>query len=161
MHIGIVSDIHDNIWALREALAALRECDALLCLGDLCAPFTLLQIAESFVGDIHVVWGNNDGDKLHIARSTERFAHVKIHGEFAQLELEGCAIALTHYPDLGEALAQCGRYDLVCHGHDHERRVAHVGATLLVNPGEVMGRFGMRSVAIYDTETHAAEVMEF
>jgi hypothetical protein len=30
---------------------------------------------------------------------------------------------------------------------------------LLVNPGEVMGRFGVRSVAVYDTEAHQAEII--
>jgi predicted phosphodiesterase len=51
-------------------------------------------------------------------------------------------------------------YDLVCHGHSHERIVDRVGKTLRVNPGEVMGRFGLSTYALYDTTTGQAEIME-
>ena len=161
MHIGILSDIHDNIWALDDALSALQECDALLVLGDLCAPFTLAAIGEGFVGPVHVVWGNNDGDKVHIARNAANYAQITLHGDFAEIELGGRVVAINHYPEMGNALARGGQYDLVCHGHDHQRKVDQVGDTLLVNPGEVMGRLGVRSVAIYDTDDHTAEIITF
>lgn len=160
MRIAILSDIHDNIWALQRVLERLGDCQALLCLGDLCAPFTLAAIGEGFPGPIHVVWGNNDGDKLLLARTADKAGHVTLHGDFAELELGGRAIALTHYPQLAKALARGGDYDLVCHGHNHQRQVTAVQRTLLVNPGEVMGRFGVSSYAVYDTELHQAQIVE-
>jgi len=159
MRIGVLSDIHDNIWALERALERMQKCEALLVLGDLCAPFTMAMIAKGFAGPVHVVWGNNDGDRLHIARQAEQ-ADVTLHGEFAELTLAGRRIALTHFPHIGRALAAGGAYDLVCHGHNHQRSLAEVGRTLLLNPGEVMGRFGVSSVAIYDTASASAEIIE-
>ena len=159
MRIAVLSDIHDNIWKLETLLVGL-EADVLIFCGDFCAPFTLAQIAEGFAGPVHVVFGNNDGDKLFLARVAGRFPHVTLHGEFAELELEGRKIAVTHYPEIGRALAQGGVYDLVCHGHSHERLDEQVGRTLRVNPGEVMGRFGLSTYARYDTVSGQAEIVE-
>jgi putative phosphoesterase len=162
MRIAILSDIHDNLWALQRILPQVAECGALLCLGDLCAPFTLNALAQGYAGPIHTVWGNNDGDKLLITRVGEKAgARVTLHGDFAFIKLDGCAIAMTHYPVLANALAAGQQHDLVCYGHDHERTQTWVGHTLLLNPGEVMGRFGVSSYALYDTAQNKAEIVEF
>jgi putative phosphoesterase len=159
MKVAILSDIHDNIWKLETLLADL-EAEVLVFCGDFCAPFTLAQIAEGFAGPIHVVFGNNDGDKLFLARVAGRFPQVTLHGEFAELEVGGRRLAVTHYPQIGQALAQGGMYDLVCHGHSHEQVIERVGETLRVNPGEVMGRFGRSTYALYDTSAGQAEIVE-
>jgi hypothetical protein len=159
MKVAVLSDIHDNIWKL-EALLASLQADVLLFCGDFCAPFTLAQIAEGFAGPVHAVFGNNDGDKLFLARVAYRFDHVKLHGDLLELELDGRQVAATHYPEVGRALARGGVYDLVCHGHSHERSVELIGSTLRVNPGEVMGRFGLSTYVIYDTGTGQAKIVE-
>jgi len=161
MKVGVLADVHDNIWALPEALARLDGCAELLCLGDLCAPFTITEIAERFPRTVHLVWGNNDGDKLLISRNAQAAGNVTIHGDLAELELDGRAIAMTHYPNIGMALARGKTYDLVCYGHSHQREVTQVGGTVLLNPGEVMGRLGVRSVAVYDTDSGRAEIIVF
>jgi putative phosphoesterase len=158
MRVAIVSDIHDNIWKLATLLSGL-EADVLLFCGDFCAPFTLAQIAEGFEGPVHAVFGNNDGDQLLLARIGSKYPHVALHGDFAELELDGRRAAVTHYPQIGEALVRGGMYDLVCYGHSHERIVEAVGNTLRVNPGEVMGRFGLSTYALYDTRTGQAELI--
>jgi len=158
MKIAVLSDIHDNIWQL-EALLADLEADALLFCGDFCAPFTLAQLAEGFNGPIHAVFGNNDGDQFLLSQVAARFAHVTLHGDFTELEMGGRQVVVTHYPEIGEALARCGAYDLVCHGHSHEQVIERKGRTLRVNPGEVMGRFGLSTFALYDTETGQAEIV--
>jgi predicted phosphodiesterase len=48
----------------------------------------------------------------------------------------------------------------VCHGHSHERVIEQTGPTLRVNPGEVMGRFGLSTYARYDTVSGQAEIVE-
>jgi putative phosphoesterase len=159
MKIAILSDIHDNIWKLETLLAEL-DADVLIFCGDFCAPFTLAQIAESFTGPIHVVFGNNDGDPLLMTQVATRFPQVALHGDFADLELDGRRVAVNHYPAIGVAIAQGNSYDLVCHGHSHERVTERVGKTLRVNPGEVMGRFGRSTYAVYDTRTSQAEIVE-
>ncbi len=159
MKIAILSDIHDNIWRLGALLAGLQA-DVLLFCGDFCAPFTLAQIAEGFAGPVHAVLGNNDGDRLLLAWVAARFPHVTLHGEFAELELDGRRVAVTHYPEIGRALAQGGVYDLVCYGHSHERAISQVGKTVQVNPGEVMGRFGLSTYALYDTASGQVQIVE-
>jgi predicted phosphodiesterase len=85
---------------------------------------------------------------------------VTLHGIFVILELGGRKIAVNHYPLLARDQALSGQYDLVCHGHDHEANVERVGETLLVDPGEVMGRLGLSTYAVYDTDTGQAELRQ-
>jgi uncharacterized protein len=159
MRIAVISDVHDNIWALEDVLNKLRDCDVLLCLGDVCSPFTYDMILERFIGPVHFIWGNNDGDRLLIIRKVDQASRATLHGDCAELQLGGRTLFLTHYPVIGRAVAAGGTYDLVCCGHNHSRNTSWVGKTLLLNPGEVMGRFGVHSAAIYDTELGDAEIV--
>ena len=158
MHIAIVSDIHDHRRHLGQALAQVSDADALICCGDLCSPFIVVQFGEGFAGPIHVVFGNNDGDLFRITQQASRFDQMTLHGEFAELTLGGKRIAVNHFPEIAAALAASDRYDLVCYGHDHRHVITTVGATLLVNPGEVYGGLtGSATYAVYDTATGRAE----
>ncbi len=161
MKIAIISDIHDNLWALETALTRVNACQALLCLGDLCSPFTLAAIAKGFGGNVHVVWGNNDGDKLRLTRVADQAGNVTLHGDVAEVEMDGQVIAMSHYERVAKAMAESDRYRLACFGHSHRRQVSRQGETTIVNPGEVMGRFGTHSLAIYDTASSQVQMVEF
>jgi len=156
MRVAILSDIHDNIWKLDAALKQLQDADVLICCGDLCAPFIVAQLAEGFSGPIHIVFGNNDGDPFRISQVAGRYDHVTLHGEFAELTLDGKRFAVVHFPEMGRPIAASGLYDVVCYGHNHEYEVAREGKTLKINPGEIMGRFGHSTFVIYDTQTGEA-----
>lgn len=160
MKIGVISDIHDNIWKLETVLTELRGVDMVLCLGDMCSPFTLKQIAEAFPGPVHIVFGNNDGDKWLLTQNAIKAGNVTLHDGIVELEVGGRRIAGVHFPELGRRLAEGGRFAAVFYGHDHKRFAERTGATWLVNPGEVMGRFGHTTYAIYDTETDQADIHE-
>ena len=153
MLIAVASDVHDNIWNLERALTAMkgRGVEALLFLGDFCAPFTLKQMAESLSCPIHAVFGNNDGDPFLLSQIAAGFAHVTLYGQLAELDLGGRAIALNHYPEIARRLAESGAYDAVFSGHNHERQLEKIGKTLWANPGEIMGRFGAPSWGLYDS----------
>lgn len=97
MRIAILSDIHDHLEELGRVLAQVTDCAALLCLGDLCSPFTLKAIAQGFDGAVHVVWGNNDGDKLLLTQVASQTDNVTLHGDYGFLTLGERKIALTHY----------------------------------------------------------------
>ena len=162
MKVAILSDAHDNIWKLGDLLEDVGRSGAgvLLFCGDLCAPFTLKQIGEGFGGPVHVVQGNNDGDVLYLTRIANGLDNVTWHGSFAYLEFDGRKVAINHYPQIARDQALCGQYELVCYGHDHTANVESLGKTLLVNPGEVMGRFGKSTYAVYDTTSGCAELCE-
>ncbi len=156
MKVAILSDSHDNIWNLDQALSAVNEvgCEVLLHCGDLVAPFIVAQLAQAFGGPIHCVEGNNDGDGRLQLQVAAGFSQVSLHGPYAELELGSRSIALIHYPEPARRIAQCGHFDLVCYGHDHQANQEQIGECILVNPGEVMGRFGEPSWGLYDTEAH-------
>ncbi len=75
-----------------------------------------------------------------------------------EIEQGGRKLAAVHFPELGKALAAGGKYDVVFYGHNHKQATERVGQTLLVNPGEVMGRFGRSTYVIYDTDANQADV---
>jgi hypothetical protein len=162
MIIAVVSDIHDNIWKLEEVSQKINQTGAeiLIFCGDFCAPFTLKQLADDFNGPVHVVWGNNDGDKWLLTTIATAAGNVTLYGELAEIEVAGQKIGVNHYPAIGRRLAESGAYDLVCYGHDHQALIEQVGKTILVNPGEVMGRFGKSTFIKYDTETRTAELIK-
>lgn len=156
MRIAILSDSHDNIWNLEKALVDVgrQGCEALLHCGDLVAPFILAQMAQAFDGPIHVVEGNNDGDGRLQQQVAAGFPQITLHGPYAELELGGRQVALIHYPEPARRIAQSGTFDLVCYGHDHLKHWERIGNCLLVNPGELMGRYGSPSWGIYECESH-------
>jgi putative phosphoesterase len=160
LRIAVLSDIHDNIWKLAEAIDRLDDVDVLICCGDLCAPFIVPQMAEAFRGPIHIVFGNNDGDRFRITQQAQRFEHVTIHGELAELTIDGKRFAVHHFEDVGRLIAASGVYDVVCCGHNHIFEIERVGKCLRINPGEIMGRFGTSTYVIYDTATDETQRYE-
>jgi len=161
MRIGILSDTHDNIWKLDKAMSILADCDAILHCGDLIAPFIIVQLGEGIPEKtIHIVWGNNDGDKRLLTEKALEAGNIHIHGDFADLDLGGVKIAISHYPAIARAVAASGEYDLVCYGHDHTAHQEIIGETILLNPGEVMGMKGQSTLAIFDTNQNEIEWIE-
>lgn len=159
MKLAVCSDSHDNLSAVGAMLAQLEGVEAMLFCGDFCAPFTLKALS-AFPGPLHVVWGNNDGDQWLLTEVAHQAGNVTLHGIFGELELDGFRVAFIHYPKVARALARSGMYDLVCYGHDHTAHVEQVGTTLLVNPGELMGRFGRSTYALVDTESRTVRIKD-
>jgi hypothetical protein len=158
VRIAICSDIHDNIWKLETALLGMNEANALIFCGDFCAPFSLTQLARGFEGPVHAVFGNNDGDQRLLLQMAQEAGTLTLHGQFADLEIGGLRIAVNHYPDIARGLAASNAYDVVCYGHDHRLHQETIGATLLLNPGEIMGRLGRCTYMILDTDTRAVTI---
>jgi hypothetical protein len=139
MRIAILSDIHDNLWKLDAALPALHDCDELICCGDLCSPFVIDELANGFSRETHVVFGNNDADLFRITSKTRRFENLRLYGEFCELERAGKRFAINHFDYIARPIAESGKYDVVCFGHNHEFEIVRYGRTLALNPGAVMG----------------------
>jgi putative phosphoesterase len=162
MLIGVFSDVHDNLGNLRQVLALFTErgVATLIYCGDFCSPIPSRVMGASFAGDIHVVFGNGDGDRFAISNvANSQYQNLKLHGEHAELELGGRKIAVTHYPFYAKALARTGDYDAVFSGHTHQRHQERIGDCLWLNPGEILGWQGTPTCAIYNTETNQAETI--
>ncbi len=153
MRIAVISDTHDNIWKIDEALTYLKSVDAVLHCGDIISPFVIVRFAKGLPDiPVHIVWGNNDGDKRLLTNKAAEADNIFIHGDFADLELGGMRIGINHYPQIARALAKSDSYDLVCYGHDHTLHEEFVGKTILLNPGELMGLNGRSTFCIIDTK---------
>lgn len=153
MRIAVMSDSHDNVWKLAEALEKMEGAEAVIHCGDLIAPFVIKRIGEALPETpVHIVWGNNDGDTHLLTEVADGFENVHLHGQQARLELGEWRVGVSHYPAIARDMAASGGYDLVCYGHDHTAHEEMVGDCLLLNPGEVMGLNGRSSFAWVDTE---------
>lgn len=162
MKIAILSDSHDHIPNLREAVyqSNLRGCAMLIHCGDLISPFMLEELA-AFAGAVHLVYGNNPGDQHLISSSCgARFPALNHHGLLGAVEAGGLKIAFTHYPQVARGLAAQGSFDVVCCGHNHRRRIEEVGPTLLINPGELLGKDAQPSFVVMGCPDRLVEVVE-
>ena len=161
-HIGVLSDIHDNLATLERALDLFREegVRTLLFCGDFCSPIPA-RVLGGWGGVVHCVFGNGDGDRFRILdAATSSFPEMTVHGEHAELELEGRRVALTHFPLYGQALARTGDYDAVFSGHTHERHEERFGEALWVNPGEILGWKGPATVYLWDPASNRGRFEE-
>jgi putative phosphoesterase len=153
--IGVLSDSHDNLPKLREAVELLRRCGAehLVHAGDFVAPFAVKILVEAgvpFTG----VFGNNDGERRGIRKLTP-----DVHRAPHALDLGGRRIVLVH--DLGELAdgADDGA-DLVVFGHTHQPSVEG-GPPLRLNPGESSGWLtGRATVATVDLDTLEVSLLD-
>lgn len=139
--ICVVSDSHDQIVNLRAAVDIANRAGAQLLLhcGDLISPFMLEQLAR-FEGAVHLIYGNNIGDKALIeSRCKTRFKNITHHGDRALFSALNLSIGMVHFPKEAKELASQGNYDLVCFGHSHRFEMIRMEETLLLNPGHLLG----------------------
>jgi putative phosphoesterase len=161
MRIAILSDSHDNVWKLEKAMNHLAMVDVILHCGNLISPFMLNKFIEGIKNKpIHLIWGNNDGDKRMLSEIALNSTNITIHGDFADFVIDKYKIAIVHYPNIAHALAETNKYDLVCYGHDHIAYESVLGKTLLINPGELMGMNTTSSIAILNTVSKDVDFIE-
>jgi putative phosphoesterase len=142
MKLAVVSDSHDHIWNMRRAVeqANALGVEVMLHCGDLISPFMFEEL-DAFRGVMHLILGNNPGDQVLLTRSClERSQTVTLHGWAGRLEIDGLDVAWVHEPDLARSLARSGDYRLVCFGHTHRWHMEEIGETVLLNPGEILGK---------------------
>ncbi|MBN1164369.1 MAG: YfcE family phosphodiesterase [Candidatus Krumholzibacteriota bacterium] len=158
MKIVVMSDSHDHLENVENAIsqAGTLGTDVLLHCGDLCSPFVIDRLA-GFPGQVHIVFGNNDGDRYTIARIAGKYSHLSIHGEFGVLDTEDGDIAFTHQPGFARGLASTGTYTAVFYGHTHIRKSERIKHTWLVNPGELMGLREAPGFLLFDLKKGSAE----
>ncbi|MFH1329002.1 MAG: metallophosphoesterase [Candidatus Bathyarchaeota archaeon] len=152
--VGLISDTHDNISAINEAVKVFNGKGVRLVLhaGDYNSPFTA-KLFKKLNCNLIGVFGNIDGER-EMLQSRYSKINAEIRGNFAEVEAGGLKIALLHgiHEPIINALAKCGEYGVVVHGHTHVQRNQKVRETLVVNPGEACGYLtGKKTVAILDT----------
>ncbi len=162
MKIAIVSDSHDAWVNLEKAITVANEvgCGALLHAGDFVTPSGIKVLSE-FKGEVHMVWGNNEGEKVGFIKTVEKFDNIVHHGDVMEKEFGGLLFFMNHYPTFAKNAAESGKYDVSIFGHTHLYVNEQVGDTLLLNPGEIVGtKTGTSTMIIFDTQTKHVEKIE-
>jgi uncharacterized protein len=155
MRLAVMSDTHDNIYPLRMALKKIKaaDCEMILHCGDFVAPFMLAELETAGV-PVHGVFGNNDGDQYLLTKHTLTIhKNITLHGWFGRITADGRRIALMHDGAIAEDLAASDNYDLICYGHFHIYNRKMIGNTLVLNPGEMLGKDSPPGFCLVDTRT--------
>jgi putative phosphoesterase len=135
MKIGLISDTHDDVKSLRQALDVLDRFNVYFILhcGDVG-----LEVVSALAGrTVHFVHGNMDDPRQLRAAITDP-AHT-FHEQLGTLEVEGRRVAFLHGHDvkLLRQTIHSGDWDLICHGHTHSFSHTREGRALVVNPGAI------------------------
>jgi putative phosphoesterase len=151
--IGILSDTHDNLSAVRKAcdLFAAEGISLLLHCGDVCGP-AVVQALEGFT--VYFAQGNRE--RIPALREAVDALQGGRLALLHTLTLDGRSIALIHGDDghALRALITSGTYTYVFHGHTHRHRDERRGPTRIINPGALGGiRWEPPSVCILDLDT--------
>ena len=152
MLIGIISDTHDNMVKIKDAVNILnsRGVGLVLHAGDFVAPFSLIPL-ESLKCRWKGVFGNNDGERKGLLDKSA--GCIKDAPYF--MEVSSKRIVLMHeFKDIDADILVCG--------HTHIPKINRIGNKLIINPGEVCGWItGKSSLAVLDTENMNTEIVYF
>ena len=167
MKIGIISDTHDQVKRIKEAIEILNKEKIQMAyhLGDICSPF-VLPLFKELKCNVKAVFGNNDADifKL-INKAPENFS---FHDRFFVDEFNGKKICLFHGDpeELAINLFESGKYELLLRGHNHVSDIKRNEKTLMINPGSLIGKFNEASkawtepsAAVYEFEKDEARII--
>lgn len=157
MKIGIISDTHDNMPKIKEAVSIfnLKQVEFVIHAGDYVAPFSIVPL-DDLKCDYIGVFGNNDGEKVGLAkRSKDRIKVPPYH-----ITLENRKIIILHEPNDLDNLIKEQNYDIIIYGHTHNPVIERHGKTLVINPGECCGWLsGKSTIAILELDDLSAEIL--
>ena len=152
MKIALISDTHDNMERLAQALEFFAQASAevLIHAGD----FTSVAIARklsTFNGPIHAVFGNTDyeNDQQGLSRVLKSIADAPI-----TFELDGRSFVLAHeQPHIPDELL--GQADVAVVGHTHQQGQSSENGTLIINPGKCADG----AIALLDSQDLCVELI--
>ncbi len=160
MKIGIISDTHDNIEAIKNFFSIFEEIGikTVIHLGDLISPFVLDWINEVYSGHLILVKGNNDGELLFTMEKIKKYGY-EYYEDPAILDIGGKKLAIMHKPIFLEELIETDSLDFILYGHTHKIDNREAGKVKIINPGEACGYLtNSKSYAILDLKTGEVKI---
>ncbi len=157
--IGILSDTHDNLTRVREAVRLFNDtgCDLVIHAGDFVAPFTVDEL-RNLRAPVKGVYGNCDGEKAGLAKAFRGVGEVQeppltfLYG--------GLRFCVCHLDAPVSGYVASKNFDVVVFGHTHRPLVESRDGVLLINPGEAGGWLGGKStVALLDPATLTGDLI--
>lgn len=159
--IGIMSDSHDNISAIKRAVELFNEQKVVKVFhaGDFVAPFIVPLGLKELKCEVHGVFGNNDGERFGLKATFDK-SGLKLEGDFYRTTIDNRRIIMFHTLDDEMIEALASRFDVIIRGHTHQAEIRKIGDCLLVNPGETCGILsGKNTVAVLDLEKMEAKIV--
>lgn len=162
MRIGLLSDTHDRVPAVRALLEQMLAGGVSIVMhaGDYCSPFSLRPFHDLSL-PLLGVFGRNDGDRdaMQAAAKTD-FGAAELYESPHSFDLGGKSILLVH--DIADVHQRSiDGHEVVVHGFTHVSEMKSRGTSLLVNPGEGCGWLhGAPTGAILDLDTKQVEFLK-
>ena len=152
MRIGVVSDTHDRVEVIADAIRLLvdQRVELILHCGDIEAPDT----ARLFKAiPTHFVFGNWDKDRGKLAAAIKEVGGTH-HDSFGAIELAGKRLAWVHSHERHQLrqLEHSDFFDYLFYGHTHVREQHRTGKTLVANPGALF-RANPKTCIVVDVKT--------
>lgn len=158
--IGIMSDSHDNLHAIRRAVRTFNDadCDLVVHAGDFIAPFAAKELGNLNCS-VKAVFGNCDGEKKGLRKAFRSLGEIKEEPSiFSHSNLN---FFLMHVHFSIDSYLASGKYDVIIFGHTHKTEIRKENETMLINPGETGGWVsGKCTVALLDPSTRTAEIIK-
>jgi putative phosphoesterase len=162
MHVGVVSDTHDNLDVVQRAVDHFSDvADVVVHCGDIVAPFAVRPFDHDDF-EFYAVRGNNDGEWA-LKQLVDDFGVYL--GEMGELVLDDRHVAVYHGTSeaIVGALLDCGHYDYVLRGHTHEQVHEERDGTTHINPGGIAtspDAVASSAAVVFDTDTGAVDVTD-
>lgn len=160
MRIGIFADSHDHLANIRQAVARFNseKVDLVLFAGDLVSTISVPPLRK-LEAPLHACFGDNEGNKVGLKsgfRSVGQLSEPPLHLTAS----DGTRIVVTHMKRQLRGLKT--DFDVAVFAHTHKPRIElDDTGRLLINPGETGGwSFGMPTIALLDTTTRQARIVE-
>ena len=159
MKIGILSDSHDNMNAIKRSVEFFNSENVahVLHAGDIISPFTMNEFSKLKM-PLWAVFGNNDGEKHFLREKIKGFGEIV--EQYFEKEWEGKKIIVMHEPWSVDELKASGDHDVIIYGHTHKVDIQK-GKPLIFNPGEAGGWItGKSTVGILTLPSLEVRVVE-
>lgn len=158
MKIAVFSDIHDNYRRWEEVSRAVKRQGIKIgiCCGDIQTIETLEMIAQDFQ-KIYLALGNADYDiKMKTGLIPE---NVIWKDGVLDFGIDKLKLAAVH--NIQEFIVEGAKKKptVLFYGHTHTPWEQNINGVVAINPGEVCGRYGPPSFAIFDTKTKKAKLV--
>ena len=155
----IVSDTHENLPAIRGAVARMKALKPELVVhcGDIISP-PVLRFFEGL--PLRIALGNNDGERAGLLKMAQSLGFGEPKDEL-EFELDGKSFYAYHGTSANRLAAAIAsqKYDYVLTGHTHALRDERVGRTRVINPGALF-LVSRPTFAVLDPVTDRLEIVD-
>lgn len=160
MRILVLSDTHNNIVRIKHLLGFVKKisADAIVHCGDWDTEWAIFPF-RSIKIPTYAVLGNADEAHQEEIEKALRDIGVDYGVDTKEINLDGKKFLVSHQPGKIQANIESGEYDVVFHGHTHQRKDKFIGKTHVINPGAVHNTT-TPSFAVYDTESDKVEFLD-